>query len=1059
MKKLLFTCLGIATMSLFFSSCEKELEAPDSVENTHKVSFSIVGTKTVISDEDSGTFAWESADMDNFHIYENEVAPTTISAVLNEGKATVVAEYPNADGPYTYKGFWGKTLTNSLPSVAASQINVDGVFDPASDILIAKPIENQDERTISSTGLQLQFRRVVAINKMTLKNLPANAEISKVVITSDQNFTGYYNYSTSEWTLNGSSITVDLMDSTNGDPLSVSNSGTFDLYFVSGPVTNATFTVTATIGAGKTYSKTFTKTISFEENSINRFGVNLTGCEQTLFYEGFAGAAGTGGNTGGWSGSIASATFTDGTSSDNSGWTLVKGYSADDCIKLGTGSDKGSATTPALGISSGSATISFKAGAWSGDATGLNISVVGDGVLDQESVTLANEAWTTYTVRIANATAETKLKFEAAQASGNRFFLDEIAVTKGCEAFDYLAVSKDEETLDYNVTSTTFDISTAGSWTATIDDVNYPNATVTPSSGTGDATVTVSFPENSLHEIVTAAVVTVTVNALNETVTIKQTAAPGMATKTIQEFISAADTETNYQLTGTVTSSIENKSFTLTDNTGSIYVYQLNDVSSFVEGDIVTLYGKYKLYNSTHEVGSGQYVSSVTTPKLSVDKTSIIVEASATSSTFNITASDGTAWTVSSDNADLSFTPSSGTGSTSVTVSFSANTASTDKTATITVASSTENVYKSPREISFTQGGVVTGKPTNVTLDFTAQNYTNEQNITSLSVTPITATMDNPSGNAPAYYTSDNTMRLYNGNTMTISSVSGKPITKIVINANTNAFTANCGTLSSDTWTGQASSVVFSFSGTTRITSIVVTYIDPNAVIENPTLTISDDFQLAVGKTKTLTVTTNSDGAITYSSSNTDIATVSDAGVVTAVAAGNATITVSVAATTWYYAAEETVDVTVTANTGTEAIINFGSATGSTKVNDSPVSGDDSAGNEWTITSTGDPYYGQNTSYSQIGSSGDPANSITFTTTLPAEKTITEFSAKFGGFKGTAGTITLKVGDTTVGTGSLNASTDVTVESTSSASGTVLTVTVTGISKGVKAYFISYTYN
>jgi hypothetical protein len=139
--------------------------------------------------------------------------------------------------------------------------------------------------------------------------------------------------------------------------------------------------------------------------------------------------------------------------------------------------------------------------------------------------------------------------------------------------------------------------------------------------------------------------------------------------------------------------------------------------------------------------------------------------------------------------------------------------------------------------------------------------------------------------------------------------------------------------------------------------------------------------------------------------------------------------------------------------------INFGSASGSTNVNSASVSGNDSQGNTWTVTTAGTTSFTPNASYAQIGSSSKPATSITFTTTLASAQTIKAFSAKFGGFSGTQGTVTLKVGDTTVGTGSLNATTDVTVSATNTTtSGTVLTVTVTGISKGVKAYFISYTY-
>ena len=148
-------------------------------------------------------------------------------------------------------------------------------------------------------------------------------------------------------------------------------------------------------------------------------------------------------------------------------------------------------------------------------------------------------------------------------------------------------------------------------------------------------------------------------------------------------------------------------------------------------------------------------------------------------------------------------------------------------------------------------------------------------------------------------------------------------------------------------------------------------------------------------------------------------------------------------------------------STSTTGTINFGSATGSTAINNTTVTGNDSQNNTWTITSvfgSAGTSFTQNASYSQVGSSSKPATSITFTTTLPEEVNITAMEAKFGGFSGTAGTITMKVGNSTIGTGSLNATNDVVVNSTSTAIGDELIVTVTGISKGVKAYYISYTY-
>ncbi len=150
--------------------------------------------------------------------------------------------------------------------------------------------------------------------------------------------------------------------------------------------------------------------------------------------------------------------------------------------------------------------------------------------------------------------------------------------------------------------------------------------------------------------------------------------------------------------------------------------------------------------------------------------------------------------------------------------------------------------------------------------------------------------------------------------------------------------------------------------------------------------------------------------------------------------------------------------------------ITFGSAEGSTKIEGASSSGtgtvtytdtgNDSNGNVWTITTvtSKNKSFTQNASYSQVGSSSNPVNSITFTTTFSEPVIITDFQTKFGGYSNTAGNITLKVGETTVGTGSLNGTNDVVVSNTLVASGTTLTVTVTNIERGVKCYYISYEY-
>lgn len=147
---------------------------------------------------------------------------------------------------------------------------------------------------------------------------------------------------------------------------------------------------------------------------------------------------------------------------------------------------------------------------------------------------------------------------------------------------------------------------------------------------------------------------------------------------------------------------------------------------------------------------------------------------------------------------------------------------------------------------------------------------------------------------------------------------------------------------------------------------------------------------------------------------------------------------------------------TATSWAATTGTIKFG--TNYVKINKASVTAADDQGNSWKITTVGTTSFSQQPTYSQVGKKDKPANTITFTTTLSKEVKVTSLSAKFGGYNGTAGTIKLSVGSTEVGTGNLSATKDVTVTSTSEASGTQLTVTVTNIAKGVKCYNITYTY-
>ena len=147
----------------------------------------------------------------------------------------------------------------------------------------------------------------------------------------------------------------------------------------------------------------------------------------SIFSETFDACNGTGGNDGKWSGNVvAQGDLPDELSST---WTFIKGTKANECAKFGTGSVKGSAQTPVITLN-GDATLTFKAAAWSGDGKTLNLSATG-ATLGESSVTLKEAEWTEYTVAIKGATGSVNIKFEAKNASDNRFFLDDVVVSQG----------------------------------------------------------------------------------------------------------------------------------------------------------------------------------------------------------------------------------------------------------------------------------------------------------------------------------------------------------------------------------------------------------------------------------------------------------------------------------------------------------------------------------------------------------------------------------------------------------------------------------------------------
>ena len=152
-----------------------------------------------------------------------------------------------------------------------------------------------------------------------------------------------------------------------------------------------------------------------------------------IFYESFDENDGTGGNDGQWSGSIA----TNDLNLDNSEWRILNGKGASKCAKIGS-SSKGTATTPSIDLSAGDAVLAFKAGAWDGKSEMTSIIVSVDNgklayngkVASEQTITLKKGEFSDYTMTISGGTSATKITFTAIQDKNNRFFLDEVMVSK-----------------------------------------------------------------------------------------------------------------------------------------------------------------------------------------------------------------------------------------------------------------------------------------------------------------------------------------------------------------------------------------------------------------------------------------------------------------------------------------------------------------------------------------------------------------------------------------------------------------------------------------------------
>ena len=833
--------------------------------------------------------------------------------------------------------------------IPISQNGISGSFDSGVNVEIAK-IDDPDDIHFKNIGGLLAVKIVASEHNINSIKISANEDMTGDILASiDADGTVTTAFSTVE----GSEVAkyVDITGEFEAG-------NTYYAVVAPGTYTNVSIVFTDEDGKTATYAK---KTdLVVERNSNQLIGGfspdNRWESSGPFFYESFDQTTGTGGNDGQWSGSIASSTLTP----DNEGWVLSSAGGANKCAKFGTGSAKGFATTPALNITSELATLTFKAGAWNKDKTDLFLSVEGNGVLSEYVVTMLNNEWSNYTVYIAGADKNTKVKFYTEVVS--RFFLDEITVVAGGSAFEYLTVPA-EVNVTYDATSASFDIKTGSAWTITgAEDVE-----IDKTSGNGNTTVTLSFPENTTASDITIATLTITAGEKTAELVVKQSGNPDAIEElSIVEFLAKEVGTAYFRLTGTITDIVDVTygNFTLVDETGSVYVYGLtktkvasNDKSFALidveEGDIVTLEGQRSVHNDTPQVGGpAYYISHIKAPSLSVDPEELVFAAEGGSKSVSVTANyfgDGLTISAVSNNSQFSAAVSGNT----ITVVASKNTGNEVKTGEITVTA-TDGTNTKTAKIDVSQNKLTQPAQDGDILwqeDFTGYG----------TAMPATATGTHVYGGGAVSYSVTNgssTTKLYNDGTI----YAGGDLPELLISKGSGTFVVSgipTGNATAITLTYKANNDYCVITASNNVTlrdnstfedKVKTVYLDvPSGV---PTFDLEfkntnsnncrvDNFSLTAGAPKVkesqtisfgddkliewvigtncvlntakqgLTVTGNQT-TVTYASSDQTVATVTDDGKVTPLKAGNVIITATAVETENYKSATDEYTLKIT---------------------------------------------------------------------------------------------------------------------------------------------------
>lgn len=884
MKKLMKSLMLFAAAAMALTSCENEamnegIEANDTYTMTFVAGAPESKTSVDIADN-IATFSW-AEEGETFTFVQNTAEGlkkgTDVTFNNNEGLAEITATFTEATSPivaiYPEDAYVSDNdKYNKVKLIVRKDQDIlNDTFDPNADLMISKEVTPENA---TDTHL-LQFTRLVAVGKMTLKNLPVDGtEIIEKVnfsISSENALTGrlyvdlatgiveewgYYNNAAKEVNLKGGAVTA----ATENDffftcmPAIVADG---EIFTVTVTTDKSIYTHTVTIPAGKS--------IEFKSGRVSSFGVNMADAQKEAnpalalpWIEGFD-------------------------DEDLSAYTVVNGDSDTKIYtdgNLALGAEVGEIL---IGKNGGSMSATF---ASDGTAKTLNlwfksnyserisVSSTTDGVTITK---LTNNG---YTVALTEGVEQFNLTLSNDGTSGNAR-VDDITLTEEAPVIEKLMVegailsftagstfatgedftvtavyqNGTTETVTADVDSSAVNMTAVGIYTVT---VSYEGVTTTY-----DVTIQANVQTKTI-ELATGTFANNTITWTQDGVTVVQ--AQGSSSSAVSSSYATASTMRLYQghtLTFSCDTNITKIEMVSKSSnygkTATVNVGTLNNPKT--NGCTLTWTGSAKeivLTNGTGSGGSQLRTSSITityevsgsddvtpdptpdpedivAPTITIDNISDVTAAGIANATQSVGLGSPVGewtYTVTSDAEWLS-NMSLSEGNVIYTVAANNSDA---RTATVTITASCngqDDVTKTFTIAQLAGGGDVT-TPTTVEMDINGTTGTLAGDSNSITWTSGDVTFTNTKGST-AIRTSDSShYRAYSGSGMTISVAEGT-ISKVVITCLSDyqdemetSFTNAGYTVSTSgttvTVTGSGSSFTATASAQTRLSNIAVTY-------------------------------------------------------------------------------------------------------------------------------------------------------------------------------------------------------------------------------------------